>query len=127
MGKTHYLRTQFDTINTEMVQRQAVIKSREPLQQVIDEYHTIVDRGGGFTDDLRVIYGSAEQLGTEIRSITHAGSAITVICQADNYTAFRDFLITLEETGHFSTPIPPPEGYPYIEGGTIKLVPETGK
>ena len=82
--------------------------------------------GGSFTDDFQVIHSSAEQLEVVIQSIVHTGSGITVTCQADNHTAFRDFSTTLEKTGHFSTPIPPPEGYPYKEGGIIKLVPKTG-
>ena len=80
--------------------------------------------GGGFTEDLRVINSQAEELGVEVQSITHSGGGITFTCQADSYTSFRDYLTALEESGRFSTPIPPPEGFPYVKGGVIKVEPK---
>ena len=80
--------------------------------------------GGGFTEDLKVINSLAEELGIEVGSITHAGSSITFTGQADSYTAFREFVTALEESGRFSTPVTPPEGYPYVKDGTIKLEPK---
>ncbi|MFB0559408.1 MAG: type IV pilus biogenesis protein PilM [Dehalococcoidales bacterium] len=127
MGKTADLKTKYTIINSELQRRQAEIKNREPLQKAISEYRAIVDMGGGFTENLKVINSQAGGLGIGIQSITHEGGSIIVICQADNYTAFRDYLNALEESGRFTTPIPPPEGYPYTTGGTIRLEPRTGK
>ncbi|MDP2731260.1 MAG: hypothetical protein Q8O55_12400 [Dehalococcoidales bacterium] len=79
------------------------------------------DMGGSFTEDLNVINSQADRLGIKIQSITHGDSTVTVTCQADSYTSFRDYLTALGESGRFTPPIPPPEGYPYIKGGIIKL------
>ena len=73
---------------------------------------------------LEVIRNLAEKLGVEVQSITHGGNTITIGCQADSYTTFRDYLTSLEESGRFSTPIPPPEGFPYVKSGIIKLQPK---
>ena len=104
--------------------RQAEIKNREPLQKAIAEYNTIVGMGGSFTEDLQVINSTAERLGVEVQSITHVGSSITIACEAERYTTFRNYLTSLEESGKFSIGDPPPEGYPYTKEGTIKLEPK---
>ena len=128
MDKTAVLEARYTAINNELERRQAEIKSREPLQKAIAEYRTIVDMGGdGFTEDVRVINSKAEELGIAVGSISHGGSRITVACQADNYTAFREYKTALEESGRFLTPIVPPEGYPYVKGGTIDLEPKPGE
>jgi len=128
MDKTAVLEARYTAINNELQRRQAEIKSREPLQKAIAEYHTIVDMGGGgFPEDVRVINSKAEELGIEVKSINHEGGRITVACQADNYTAFREYKTVLEESGRFLTPIVPPEGYPYVKGGSIKLEPKPGE
>jgi len=124
MAKTANLETKYAIINSELERRQAELKNREPLQKAITEYHTIVDMGGGFAENLKVINSQAEELGVEVQSITHEGSRITVACQADSYITFREYKTALEESGRFLTPITPPEGYPYITGGTIKLEPK---
>ncbi|MBI2979347.1 MAG: pilus assembly protein PilM [Chloroflexi bacterium] len=120
-GKAATLEARYKILNNELARRQAGLKSREPLQKSIDQYRTIVNMGGGFADDLEVIYRRAEELKIKVGSITHTGATITVTCQADSYIAFRDYLAALEESGRFSSPIPPPEGYPYVKSGTIKL------
>ncbi len=125
MGETATLEARYTIVNTELQKRQAEIKKREPLQKALTEYRTIVDMGGDFSGDLRLINSTAAVLDIEVRSIAHAGSGITISCQADSYTAFRNYLIALAESGRFLTPIPPPEGYPYIKEGTIKLEPKT--
>ena len=127
INKTTRLETSYTTLNNKVEQMKAEIAKREPLKKAIAEYNTIVDMGGGFTGDLEVIKGEAEKLDVQVQSITHAGNSITIICQADSYTIFRDYLTALEESGRFSTPIPPPEGYPYTEGGTIKAEPVPGE
>lgn len=127
MGKTAILETKYTLLNNELERRKVEIANREPLQKAIAEYHTIVDMGGGFTEDLGVIQDEADKLGAQVKSIAHAGKSITIICQADSYLTFRKYLTALEESGRFSTPIPPPEGYPYTKSGIIEVEPVTGE
>ena len=127
IGKTATLETKHTTLNNELERRKVEIANREPLQKAIVEYHTIVDMGGGFTEDLGVIRDEADKLGVQVESISHAGKSITIACQADSYVTFRKYLTALEESGRFSSPIPPPEGYPYTKSGTIKAEPVTGE
>ncbi len=127
MAETANLQTKFDAVNSVLAERQAEIKSREPLQKTISEYRTIVDMGGGFIEDLEVIKSEAEKLGVQLEAITHAGNGITFICEADSYVIFREYLTALEESGRFLTPIPPPEGYPFTKRGKIELEPVTGE
>ena len=91
----------------------------------INEYKSIVSGGVNFTDDVKVVISEAEKLGIHVASITHEGGSISVACDAEDYVTFRAFLDTLEGSGRFTTPIPPPEGYPYTTGGTIKIEPAT--
>lgn len=126
-AKTASLQSQFNVLNVKLEQMQLEIQRREPLQKAIGEYHTIVDMGGYFTEDLVTIRSEAEKLGVKVGSIIHQGDSIGVSCQADNYIAFRQYLTALEESGRFATPIPPPEGYPYTSGGAIKVQPKTGE
>ncbi len=74
--------------------------------------------------DIETIMGRAERLGIKVQSIAHAGSSITIVCQADDYITFRAYKTALEESGRFSTHIPLPEGPPYVKGGTIALEPK---
>jgi len=127
LNKTARLETSYTLLNNKLEQMKAEIAKRAPLQKAITEYHTIVDMGGGFTEELEVIKSEADNLGVQVQSITHAGNSITIVCQADSYTIFRDYLTALEESGRFATPIPPPEGYPYTKAGTIKAEPAPGE
>ena len=124
MDKTAVLQKRYDILNNELQQIQLEIQNRAPMREAITEYHTLVAMGGGFTEDVEVINSEAEKLGVEVQSITHEGESITIACQADSYTTFRDYITALEESGQFSTPIPPPEPYPYTSGGTINLEPK---
>lgn len=124
MAKTADLKAQYTAINSELQLMQIEIKNREPLHKAINEYNTILSMGGGFTDDLIAINSEARKVGIQVQSINHAGETITVTCQASSPADFDDYLTALEETGRFTTPIPPPEGYPYTTGGTIKLEPK---
>ena len=126
-AKTANLQSIFNVLNVKLEQMQLEIQRREPLQKAIGEYHTIVDMGGNFTKDLVTIRSEAEKLGVKVGSIIHQGDSIVVSCQADNYISFRQYLTALEESGRFATPIPPPEGYPYTSGGTIKVQPKAGE
>jgi len=125
--RTANLQTKFDVLNNQLTLMQLEIQRREPLQKAIGEYHAIVDMGGNFTEDLVTIRSEAEKLGVKVGSIIHRSNSIEVSCQADTYIAFRQYLTALEESGQFATPIPPPEGYPYTKGGTIKLESKTGE
>ena len=126
MDKTANLESRYAILNSELQRRQLEIKNREPLQQAIGGYNTIVNMGGGFTEDLRVIKSEADRLGVQVESIAHEDKGITIVCQTEpeSYIVFREYITALEESGRFSTPVPPPEGYPYITGGTIKLEPK---
>jgi len=74
--------------------------------------------------DIEPVMSEAEKIGIHVRNIFHEGNILTIDCQADSYNAFRDYLIALEESGRFSTPIPRPKGYPYTLDATIKLEPK---
>jgi hypothetical protein len=84
----------------------------------------VEDMGGSFTEDLMVIRSQAEMLGIEVQLIAHAGDSITLTCQADSYNSFKDYLTNLEESGRFTTPIPYPERFPFVKGGSITLKPK---
>jgi len=126
-AKTANLETKFDILNNQLTLKKLEIQRREPLQNAIGEYHTIVDMGGNFTKDLVVVRSEAEKLGVKVGSIIHRSNSIDISCQAGSYLTFRQYLTALEESGRFATPIPPPEGYPYTTGGTIKLEPKAGE
>lgn len=123
INETSKLKQEYNLVNTKLEQIQLAIKNREPLKTAIQDYTTIVDMGGGFTENLEVINSLAAGLGVHLRSVVHEIGSITISCQSDTYTSFRDFITALEESGQFLTPIPPPEGYPYTRAGTIKLEP----
>ena len=124
-AKTASLQSKLDILNNQMTLKQLEIQKREPLQKAINEYNSIIDMGGNFTEDLVVIRSEAEKLGVEVETVTHEENSITISwAEADNYTTFREYLTALEESGRFATPIPPPEGYPYTTGGPINLEPQ---
>lgn len=121
MGKTADLQTENTNLNNRMQLIQLEIKSREPLKQAISEYSTIVDMGGGLTEDLGVINSEAERLGVQVESVSHQGNSITLTCEAGDYITFRNYITALEESGRFSTVTPPSERFSYITGGTLML------
>ena len=125
MGKTADLQAEYTILNNRMQLLQIEIRNREPLKQAISEYNTIVDMGGGFTDDLMVINSEAERLGVQVDSIAHDGKSITVNCQTEpeSYIVFREYVTALRENGRFATVTPPSEKFSYITGGTIELEP----
>ena len=125
MTTTATLETRYSIVDNELQLRRAEITSRQPFQVAINEYGMITDMGGDFSEDLQAIQGEAERLGVEVQSVAHAGDSIVLTCETGSYLTFRSYLAALSECGRFSTPIPPPEGYPYITGGRIELEPET--
>ena len=126
MAETSLLQTRYNSFNSLLQQRQVEIKNREPLLKAVAEYDSIINMGGGLTDDLAVIRNEAERFNVQIQSITHEGNSIQVICDADSYTVFREFLTALEESGRFLSPIPEPERFPYLEGGKVTITPMSG-
>ncbi|GAH72521.1 unnamed protein product, partial [marine sediment metagenome] len=73
MDKTADLERRYNILSDELQLKQLEIKNREPLQKAIGEYNTIVNMGGGFTEDLTVIKSEAERLGVRVESIAHEG------------------------------------------------------
>jgi len=102
------------------------IQRRDPLQKAIDEYKSIIAKNVSFSGDIGVIMEEAEKLGVAVSAITHGRTEITVSCVAEDYLSFRAYLTALEESGRFTSPIPPPEGYPYTRSGIIKLKIQSG-
>jgi len=125
MDKTADLQAEYTSLKNELQLKQLEIKNREPLQQAINEYNTIVNMGGGFTEDLGVIKSEADRLGVQVESIAHEGESITMTCQTEpeSHIVFRDYITALRESGRFSTVTPPSEQFAYVTGGTIELEP----
>jgi len=126
MAETSLLQTRYNFINSQLQQRQLEIKNREPLLRSVAEYNSIINMGGGLTDDLAVIRNEAERFNIQLQQITHQGNSISVVCYAESYTIFREFLTALEESGRFLSPIPEPERFPYLEGGAVTITPMSG-
>ena len=126
MNKTRNLELKNTTLQNQLTLKMAEIKNREPLQKAISEYDSLIKRGGSFSEDVKVILSEAERIGVDISSIAHTGKDIGIVCQAEDYIDFRLYMNALADSGRFATPIPPPEGYPYIKGGSIKLKTQTG-
>ena len=130
MDRTANLETEQAILNSELQQRMVEIQKREPLQQAINQYNSIVDMGGTFTEDLQVIKSEADKLDVEVQSIEHEADSITVDCQADSYVTFRQYITALEESGRFATVTPPKEQFSltggYLTGGEIELEPIPG-
>lgn len=121
MGQTANLETKYNIINNELEGKKLEIKEREPIQKAVNEFNLILNQGGNFTGDIELITGAAEKLGVQVSSITHEGGKISIDCQAEDPVTFDRYLEALAESGRFASPIPPPEGYPYTTGGSIKL------
>ncbi len=124
MDKTAFLQKRYDVFNNELQRRQLEIADRAPLQEAIKEYNAIVTQGGNFSEDLAVINREASRAGARVNLVTHEGNGITVDVETDSYLTFREYLTALEESGRFTTPVPPPEGYPFTTQGTIELEPK---
>jgi hypothetical protein len=124
--KTVALELKNDTLEGQLQLKMMEIQRREPLQKAINEYQTIIAREGSFSEDIELIINEAERLDVEVGSIAHRKASITITCAAEDYVTFREYLTALEMSGRFTTPIPPPEGYPYTTSGTIQLKTKSG-
>jgi len=125
VNSTSDMKMRVEALNHELQRRQLEIKNRAPMQRAVKEYNTIMNVGGNYTEDLEVINLEAEKLNIHLDTVFHEGSSIDITCQADSYITFREYLLALEQSGRFSTPDPPAEGYPYTKAGTITLEPVT--
>lgn len=125
MKRTASLELKNSTLDTQLQLKMMEIQRRDPLQKAINEYKSIIARNVRFSKDIGVIMEEAEKLGVEVSTVSHGRTEITVSCAAGDYLSFRAYLTALEESGRFTTPIPPPEGYPYTRSGTIKLATES--
>lgn len=123
MDETETLETQYKSVDSLLDLRKTELATLTPLQRTISEYETIVGYGGGLVEDIQTIEKIAGELGVTIDQINHLGVIITFNCQTNDYQVFRQFKTALEQSGRFLTPITPPEGYPYVKGGIIKLEP----
>jgi len=121
MDKTAALEARYNIVNGELERRKTALRTYEPLQGAIAQYSTIVNMGGGFIEDLKVITDEAEEFGVEVGAINHDGRSISMSCQADSHITFRAYLAALEESGRFSIASRPPERYSYPKGGSITL------
>ncbi|MFC2071421.1 type IV pilus biogenesis protein PilM [Chloroflexota bacterium] len=127
MNETASLKMKSDTLDSVLERRQIEIRNRVPLQEAMKEYNTIVNMGGGFAEDVRVIINLAEELGIKVQSITHSGSSVTVICQANSSKIFRSYVTALRENARFSTVAEPPFQYVDVRSGTLNLKPNPGQ
>jgi len=121
MGKTVALEQESAVLDNRLALMKVEIERREPLQKAVDEYNTLVTREGSFSEDIMVIMKEAEKLDVVVSIVRHGGNEITIDCAAKDFQSFRAYLLALEESGRFATPIAPPEGYPYTTGGSITL------
>ncbi len=126
MSKTRNLEIKDTTLKNQLTLKMAEMQNREPLQKAISEYNNLVKREGSFSEDVRVILAEAGRIGVDISTIAHNGEDISIVCQAEDYIDFRLYMNALADSGRFATPIPPPEGYPYTKGGSIKLKAQSG-
>lgn len=127
MDKTAQLQSKFNLVDSQLQIKKAEIQRREPIQKAVNEYKMILDMGGNIMGDLDVINSEAKSLGVKVVSVTHEGINISVDAEAQSYFAFREYIAALEKSGRFTSPVPPPEGYPYTTKGTIKLESKFGK
>ena len=127
MSRTSDIEVRYQLLNAELQRRQLEIKNRLPMQKTIDSFQTIATRDGNITTDISLILEEATRNNVQVSSMTYDSTGITVICQGSDSEAFRSFLSALEEIDRFVSASPPPEGYPFATGGTVKIKLKTGK
>ncbi len=125
MGNTADLQSKYTTLNDQMQLRQLEIKKRQPLQNAVNEYQTIIGMNGYFIADIEAINKEAEKLNVQLKTITHEGTEVSISAEADDYTTFRKYLTALTETGRFASVKAPPEGFPFATKGPIILTRKT--
>ena len=123
MDKTAKLEAELTTFNTLLDMRRQELAKREPLQNTIDSYYSVLSADDTVTDDITLIRDEAKRLEVTITALNHSINGISISCSTDSYIIFREYVQALEDSGRFTTPVVPPEGYPYIKSGTISLTP----
>ncbi len=123
MGKVSALEQEFTTLNSLLEARREELATREPLKKAIESYDTVFNGTTDIIGDLETIISIAEDLNIDINTLSHEIGSVKISCQASSPVAFDDFITALEDCGRFSTPVIPPEGYPYIKGGNISVTP----
>ncbi len=121
MSRTANLDMRYQLLNSELQARQTEIKNRVPLQKTIDSFNTIAQMDGKHASNIGFIIEEAAVANVQIPSISYSSTDITVTCESDNEVSFRAYLSALENSGRFSTITPPPEGYPFVTGGVLKI------
>ena len=121
MDRTAQLERTSNTFNTKLQLVQAELASRVPLRSAVTEYNSILALDGHFTEDVGAIYDIADDVGVQVDSVRHDGQSIVLGCTADTYTLFREYSDVLRDTGRFSLIEVPPERFPFVAEGTIKL------
>ncbi|MFC2044270.1 type IV pilus biogenesis protein PilM [Chloroflexota bacterium] len=124
INMTTNFKSRYTTVKNRLQLKQVELSKRIPLEATINEYKTIIDMGGSFTEDIETIRTEAENLGINIESISHEGTRITYSCEAADYATFREYIATLKASGRFDSITSPPEQYSYVKGGIIKLEPK---
>ncbi len=125
MAKTASIQTSYRVANQKVQQKQLIIKNRLPMENAIRDYSTILDKHGGFSQELNVIMGDAGKPGIHLSSVDHQGKNIIISAAADDYTVFRNYIAYLEASGQFSIPIKsPPEQFPYNKEGKLDITPK---
>lgn len=124
MTKTASLKNESAVLNNGMVRRQAELARREPLQKFLGTYETIINMGGGFIEDMKVITDKAEEFGIEMPTITHSGESIVIPVKAENSIVFRDYLTALQKSERFASVSIPAKPFPDITESTITIIPK---
>lgn len=123
IAKTAELEAKYTFLGNQLKERQVETKKSALWMNVIKEYNIILKKDGNFTEEIKFIYTEADRMGIQIQSTIHDGKSINITYQADNYISFRNYLTSLQNSGRFSQIAHPLEQYPYIKGGTIKIIP----
>jgi hypothetical protein len=137
MDVTARYTARYTSLNSQLDVRKVQIKSREPYQSAIDDYHRLTAMSGDvFAADIQTILDTAGKMRVRVVNIIHGSRyelryatvadkdvppLVLVNVEAPDYQTFRDFADALLKTGRFSRAVLPVEGYPFTSSGEIKL------
>ncbi|MFC1945406.1 hypothetical protein ACFLWF_01485 [Chloroflexota bacterium] len=102
MSQTSAIELQYRNLNKILEQKKQEISSIEPLVAAINEYETIINMAGYFTEDISRIEDLAENLSVQLLSVEHDGTNINISCDAENNSTLRQFTTALENSGQFT-------------------------